>query len=154
MLSNNCNCRHWLLSAVVLFLFFWGYDFIVHAHLLMDHYKATAALWRTEAEMQARGLWCMGKTAFFALAISGFYQCWRSKITTGPVGKCGCPYRASMRFGFFIGALLGVQQAVFYVYLPMPGELALAWLAAELVKGVIMGIILEILNRWKAPASA
>jgi hypothetical protein len=143
-MTSSCNHKNWIAASIIAFAVAFGYDYLVHGVLLMDMYTATASLWRPEAEMQALGYVCMLSTFVIVTLVAGAYQCWRSKVVCGAVGSSDCPYRKSMGFGLLVGLIIGIVEAKSYVWIAIPAELALAWLAAEVIKWTILGIVLEV----------
>ncbi len=138
--------KHWVAATVLGFLVGWGYDYFVHGVLLMQSYVDTASLWRSEAQMKELAPLCMGIGFAVTALIAMMYFCWRSNVSCGAVGSSSCPYRKSMGFGALIGTILGLIDAKAYVWLPIPGTLALSWLAAEIIKWTIIGIVFEIVH--------
>jgi hypothetical protein len=53
------NANRLILAIVVAFIFVFATDFLIHAVWLAPDYKATAQLWRPEAEMGARFPWML-----------------------------------------------------------------------------------------------
>ncbi len=147
-MMSECNfSKGWLISAIAVFLFTMGFDWYVHGHMLMDMYKQTASVWRPEGEMQALSHWCFIRHAIVAALLAGAYGCWRDNQSMGKVGSEKCPYKKSMLgFGLWVGLLLGVTEAGSYVYLPIPAKLAQMWFAAELIKGLGIGIVLNFVH--------
>ena len=141
--TKKCCMKPWLISAFIAFLVTLGYDWYVHSKLLMDMYTATAAMWRKPEEMQALQNLCLAKHALMALIFSGAYLCWRSKTVMGAVGSPDCPYKKSMGFGLWVGLLLGINMASAYIYMPIPQNLAWAWLIAETAKWTLTGAVLS-----------
>lgn len=142
-MTSQCT-KYCILSTAVLFAFLWGYDFIVHGHLLMDQYMATKNLWRPMAAMEELGGWCLAGTAAMAFVFSTIYNCWSSKCD----GE-GCTIAKSATFGLWIGLLIGIIQAKAYIWLPIPGKLAVLWLVVETAKWGLAGIVLAKLASLK-----
>ncbi len=127
-------------AAVFTFLF----DFIVHGNLLMDLYLSTAKMWRPMEQMQAMTAWCIGYHVGMALLFAGGFYAWRDKIKVGKVGTAECPYRKGVKFGLWVGALLGLPQLMTYMWLPFETtDLPLAWAASEIVKWGLVGAVLS-----------
>ncbi|MFO0108971.1 MAG: hypothetical protein ACK52W_00320 [Alphaproteobacteria bacterium] len=139
--TKSC-CMKWLLGAVVLFFYLSGYDFLVHGNLLLQQYMDTASLWRPMEEVQELMQWDLIGTAALGLLVACAYKCWRCKITCGKIGSAQCPFLKSAKAGFWFGLIIGIISAKSYVWLPIPAELALSWLAAEIVKWTLAGIVL------------
>jgi hypothetical protein len=96
------------------------------------------------ADMGDFMLFCIGYHVVMGVLFAGGYYCWRAKVTTGAMFTSECPYRKSMKFGLWVGALLGVPQLMTYVWLPFDSAtLPLAWGVAELVKWTLAGAILN-----------
>lgn len=152
-MSGKCCSKNFVLSAIVITAYGWLFDFLVHGKLFMHMYVDTAALWRPDSEMQQMMPFCIGYHIVIAFIITGGYLCWRKRITIGPVGSSECPYRQSMGFGLWLGLILGLSAATTYIFLPMPGKLALVWLGANTVKWVIGGALLEKLYKPEAPVA-
>ena len=47
------NFKRYLLATLAVFIFIFLYEFLLHGHLLLPIYKATANVWRDFAQMQA-----------------------------------------------------------------------------------------------------
>jgi hypothetical protein len=140
MTSSGCD-KNWLLNTAILFLFLWGYDFVVHGNLLMDMYVQTKDLWRPQADMESLYGWCLAGTAAMAFVFSSIYNCWTSKCDGG--GTCA---KAGANFGLWVGLLLGIMQAKSYIWLAIPGKLAVLWLIVETIKWGLAGILLAKLH--------
>jgi hypothetical protein len=141
----KCCPKKWLMVALIAFAATMAYDWYVHGTLLMEQYKATAKLWRPEAEMQAMMNYCIAKHALQAMIFACLFLCWKSRQTFGALFSCACPGRKGFGFGATIGLLLGLQSASAYIYQAIPHGLAISWLGAEVVKWGLAGAILAVL---------
>lgn len=149
-MTGTCCNKRVMIAGVVLALFAWAFDFIIHGALLMNLYLATAEMWRPMDQMQSLMPWCLAYHLFMGLAFAGGYYCWRKHITTGALFTRECPYRKSMKFGLWVGALLGGSQLMAYVWLPFETiALPAAWAISELVKWTLAGMIM---NKLYKPA--
>lgn len=135
----------WLMASVIAFVTTFLFDWLVHGVFLMDTYKATASLWRPEAEMQAMMPLCMAKHALLAMIFSALFLRWKCTQTFGALFTSLCPVRKGFCFGSGIGLLVGINAAAAYLWMPIPENLAIAWLVSEIVKWGLTGAILALL---------
>lgn len=132
-----------IFSVITAFAVIFCFDFVVHAVLLMPCYLATADVWNTPQEMTSRQLWYPVVQLMSAITISVFYVCWRCRGGAhSSVLSRRKRYSDGLGFGGFAGLLSGISMAGFYIYLPIPGTIAAAWLVSELVKGMAVGLAL------------
>lgn len=154
MKTGTCSTKKWFIASIVAFAVTMGFDWLVHGQLLMDDYKATAALWRPEESMKEFFPYCLAMHAAMAMIFAAMYSCWRSKVTLGAVGSKDCPYKKSMGFGLMIGAFVGIHAAGAYMYLAIPGDLAVKWLVAEMAKWALAGAALSALCKGTCTSKA
>lgn len=152
MLSKDCDTNHWILCTLAVFAFFWGFDYLVHGKLLMEQYEATSHLWRPMAEMEKFFPWCLLPNLLIAAWVACKYSCFRENTKLGKVGSDNCPIRHSIKFGLWIGVLIGIVEGSAYMYMPIPEDLAWAWFFAALAKFAGAGAALALVYEWKKPA--
>ena len=152
--EKKCCSKTYLISALIVALFTWGFDFFVHGYLFVDWYKDMAGISRPWPEMQQYLPYCIAHTVVVALLVTGGFFCWRSKLTCGAVGSKDCPYRKGMGFGLWLGLIMGTSRAMDYVWLPVAPKMGLLWLFAEIVKWVLTGILLAKLYQCKEKSNA
>ena len=119
-----------LLAAMVMYLFegFW------HGTYLASLYDQTKALWRPFADMQALGSQIAIFTVVFGVVLSFIF----AKNYEGKgVGE-------GVRYGFYVGILLGLKQAAAYFYMPISMHLATLWFFGWIIEGVLVGITLAL----------
>lgn len=150
MENNSCNNEKcvgkWMFAAVPVFLFIFAADFLVHGVWLKPLYEQTAALWRTEAEMQGYMGYCLALHALLALLITALFRKCKQACTPVPAdGKKPCPVKGGLCFGITIGLLLAVLDAKAYIYMPISGELAIKWFFSGMLNGIGSGLILSFL---------
>ncbi len=122
-----------LISVIAVFLVIFGFEWLWHGHLLMPTYVATASVWRPMDQMQAMVAWCILTKLAFAIVFTWlFAQHYEGKGTMEGV-----------RYGLFIGLIMGLHSFTSYIYLPVSIGLASAWLIGEIIKGVLIGIVLS-----------
>jgi hypothetical protein len=149
----SCCPKKWIIAALIAFAVTMAYDWYVHGTLLTDQYKATASLWRPEAEMQAMFNYCIAKHALMAIVFAYLVLRWKCTQTFGALFSNGCPVRKGFCYGATIGLLLGISQASAYIYMPIPQELAINWLIAEIVKwGIAGGVLAYLCNKCSKKA--
>lgn len=131
------NTKNFVISVIAVFIFMFAYDWLVHSQLLMPLYMETPNLWRPDAEMQALFPWSIGidlaKAALIAYLFTQHYE-------ARGMGE-------GVRFGLYIGALLGLMQLAAYTYLPVSLNLGLAWFFVYLLQGLGAGLILSLTYR-------
>ncbi len=129
-----------MLAAAAAFAVIFVLDFIVHGKLLMGLYEQTASVWRPQPEAQAK-MWLMSLGQFlFALALVWFYS------KGYEPGKPGLGQ--GLRFGFYAGVFLAAaQNFVWYVVLPIPFVLNLAWLGSSFVDCLAAGLVIGLIYK-------
>lgn len=129
---TNINSARFVLCTVVLAIFTFVYQMVVHGHLLMPYYNATPALWRPETDMQQMFVWCLVfKLVMGAVLTLLFTRNYENK-----------GLEEGVRFGFYIGLLMGVMTASWFMILPISSTLAVAWLIDGIVYGILSGVVL------------
>jgi hypothetical protein len=127
------NINRLTLAIVAGFIFIFATDFLIHAVWLAPDYKATARLWRLEAEMGARFPWML--TAQLLAAIT-FVLIWAMGFAARGTPGLACAY------GFLIGLAVQVMTIVTYVVSPFPPELALKWFVSGLIQSITLGVVI------------
>lgn len=126
------NIQRYVISALVTFVFVALYEFLVHGYLLMDIYTQTKELWRPQEESNMIFMFA-SQLGFAAVAAYIFTLHYEDK----GIGE-------GVRFGLYIGMLIGAIDIGTYSYLPIPMVLMLSWVLASLLKGLGSGVVLSL----------
>lgn len=129
------NKQRYVISVLATFVFVFLYDFLVHGFLLGDLYRQTAQLWRSEEEYKMPVM-LMSEFGFSAVLAYIFTLNYEGK----GVGE-------GVRFGLWIGMLLGAIEIGKYSYMPVPIILMLSWVLAALLTGLGSGIVLSLVYK-------
>ena len=123
------NVRKISLSIIVVAVSWFIVDSIVHGSILTGLYLSTAHLWRPLEEMSQIGhlivLWV--SASLFVM----FYQCMIKPKTL----------LQGLQFGCWYGVAIGFGAACFYLYMPIPIELGLAWFVCNCLESVVAGLV-------------
>ena len=125
------NIPRLLIAIVAGFAFIFASDFLIHGFWLDAEYKASAQLWRPEAEMYTLFHWMLTAQLLSAVA---FMFIWARWIASGSM-LTGCS------FGFCFGVAQQVWAIIFFVVSPVPGTIAAKWFAAGVVQAMVLGVI-------------
>lgn len=140
---TGCPIKKVLLAVIVSLIVTLAFDFAYHGTYMKPMYDATAAMWRTEAEMQSLFSYCFAYHGIFAFAIGGLY-CFASK-NAGCGGKSA---RFGITFGLFIGLAFGVSDLSVYMYLPFENwDIPIAWFVGRIIWGILLGLALSFSSR-------
>ena len=130
------DVRRFIVGSVVAFIFVSAFEFLFHGLILAGTYQATAELWRPEGEHKLPFL--IVSQLLFAIAAVFFFT--RNYQGRG-IGE-------GVRFGLYVGLILASVKLA-DCYLPIPGGLLVAWLTADLLKGLGTGIVASLIYRPK-----
>lgn len=139
------NPKRLILAILVAFVFVLATDFLIHGVWLQPTYHATASLWRTEPEMQARMGWTFG--AHFLAALT-FVVLWARGFAEQACLRCAVMY------GLFMGLFSQAGTIMTYVVTPVPAEIPLKWFFSALVQAVLLGVVTFFVYRPKPAAPA
>ncbi|MBT5497407.1 MAG: hypothetical protein HOK54_16825 [Alphaproteobacteria bacterium] len=131
------NTKRFAISAFVLFIFTFASDFLLHGMLLQETYKATAILWRPDAEFESV-MWIMTLTQLLFVVVFIFI------FTRNYEGK---GIGEGVRYGFYIGLLLAILDVQKYVYTPVDFTLPLTWAIGKILWGILAGVIISLLYK-------
>jgi ABC-type transport system involved in cytochrome c biogenesis permease subunit len=131
------NVKRYVAASVATFVFIFVFEFLWHGQLLGGLYQATQSLWRPQTEMGTYFPLIPLYQALLALVIVFLFT--RHYEGKG-IGE-------GIRFGFYIGILLGIVAASMYVFMPIPGILALGWFAGSFIVGLGSGVIASLVYR-------
>ncbi len=126
------NPKRLVLAIVAAFAGVFATDFLIHGVWLADTYKATASLWRSEAEMQSHMGWLMLGQFLFAVP---FVILWAKGFAPTACIRCACIY------GMFMGLFSQAATVITFAVQPLPPSIAVKWFASGVVQGVLMGIL-------------
>ena len=131
------NIKRLLLAIVAAFAFIFVSDFLIHGFLLDSDYRATASLWRPEAEMHQRFAWMLLTQLLCATTIAVIWA----------MGFAGRDVATGARFGLLMGLGLQAWAIAFYVVAPLPGAIAAKWFVSGVVQAVIIGVLVAAIYR-------
>ena len=158
-MNNKKPCmKTCIISVIAVFAFLFGYDWLVHGQLLKADYEALKGIIsvRADEEMKQYFIWCIAYHALLAAVIT----CWFKKVrachaacatecATTAATTC-CPIKSGgLCFGIKVGLLLALAHTSVYIWLPIPGALAVKWFVAYVVQGAIAGCILGMICKSK-----
>lgn len=130
------NTKRWLMASVAAFAFIFVSEFVVHGVLLQGLYEATSQLWRSHEDTNMAVMF-MSQCLFAA----GLAWLFTRNYEAGGIGE-------GLRFGLYVGVVLGAIELGKYAYMPVPGTLVAVWVAsAMLIKGVGAGTVLSLVYR-------
>jgi hypothetical protein len=129
--------KRFIVTVIAGFIFAYAYDWFVNANFMMDLYDQTPQLWRSEANMQET-LWVIWLYELLLVWVSAFL--FTRNYENKGMGE-------GVRFGVILGLLLGIEMAASYAWLPISGELAIAWFVTSLIKGIGLGVIYALTYR-------
>ena len=124
-----------VLGSLAVFVAWFVLDFIIHGLLLGETYKATAELWRPQAEMK------MGVMQVVRLIAAVTFTLIYVLVKPKSVG-------VGLKYGLLFGVAVGIGMGYgTYSVMPIPYSLAHSWFWASIgpsaVAGVIVGLILR-----------
>jgi hypothetical protein len=134
------NLKRLIIAMVVGFLCFFFSDFFIHGFWLRPDYVATAALWRTDAEMQSRFIWMVAGHLLYAIA---FVLIWAK----GFAGT-GCT-RCALVFGTTMGLFYQANTLITYVVSPLPPSIALKWFLSGLAQSIVLAVVTRFVYKPK-----
>lgn len=131
------NIKKFFVFTAAIFFAVFFYEFLVHSVLFCSLYHQTAHLWRP---MEDGGIYygfmLLGQLAFAAAMYFMYARLSESKT----------PISGSY-LGFYTGLVLGSVQIDTYMYMPIPLILAGGWIIASVGKGIVAGLVIDILAR-------
>ena len=164
-MENNANCPvkgclgKLLCTAVPTFIVLFVAGYLIHHVWLMPIYQATASLWRPMDQMKEMMPLMLLYYAVLSLAISAlFCKVKKGKMAciaaAGEEAECKiagkhCPIKCGICFGLVIGTLMGTMCAASYIWMPIPGELAVKWFIGDLLQGIAIGVVLMMICHCK-----
>lgn len=131
------HMKRFLGATLVLFVFIFFYEWIVHGMLLMSTYMMTPHVWRDFAEMKAN--MPMAMIVQFVLAV------WITFAFTQLYPEGGLAN--GLRYGLYFGVFAGILTASWYLWLPVSPHLGWSWLAGGIGEGLGAGIVLGYVYR-------
>lgn len=126
------NIKRLLLAIAAGFVFIFVSDILIHGIWMMPDYRATAQMWRTDPEMQARIPWMWLAQL---LCATTFTMIWAKGFADRSGLKCACIYGAMM------GAFAQVNTLIQYVVAPLPPSIALKWFFVGIAQAVALGVV-------------
>ena len=133
------NAKKIFITSLVVFIFVFLFEMILHGFILKGLYIETASLWRSPEEMQSFFPLSLGVQLLFSVFSVLFYK---SVVKEYSV-------KSGVVFGAFLGLLFGVSQFGLYAYMPIPMLLAEVWLLGIFLECLIIGLIIGLLNKAK-----
>ena len=125
------NIPRLLLTILAGFVLVFASDFLIHAIWLAPAYKATAELWRPEAEMQQRFAWMLTGQLLAAVAFAVIWA----------MGFAGRSLGTGATFGLFMGFAQQVWAIALFVVSPLPGDIAAKWFLSGVLQAMLLGIL-------------
>ena len=121
-----------LLGILAVFVTIFATDFLIHGLWMSPVYKATANLWRPEAEMSSHMGWLMGGQF---LAAATFVMIWSKGFSDRSCMK------SAVMYGLCMGLFSQAQTLISYAVSPLTPEIVGKWFVAGTLQGAIAGIV-------------
>jgi hypothetical protein len=117
------NTRSWVLASIAVFVTLAVLEAVIHGALLQNLYQQTASVWRPPTQANQL-MWLM----WLGYAIFAPFFVW---LYSKGVEKRKDALGQGLRFGLMLGLGIEAMNAlIWYVVLPIPFMLAVAWFVA------------------------
>lgn len=117
-------------AIIASFVFIFAYDFVYHGIYLADAYKATASLWRPEADMPAYMKYLtLGQLLVSAGIVWLVFRTERGGWAAGAVT------------GLVLGLIAAGSNFIFFAVQPLPSELVCSWIISGFIQSAAAGAI-------------
>lgn len=126
------NVKRYVIAVIAVFIFVFLYEYLLHGMLLTDLYEQTKNLWRPENEHNMAFI--IASQLGFAIMMTYIFTC---NYEAKGIGE-------GVRYGLYIGLLLGAIDLGTYCYMPIPLTLTLSWVGGSIVKGLGSGVVLAL----------
>ena len=131
---NTMNKKTFIIAVICAVITFIITDLIIHSMILSPYYETVKQLWR---QNMGNIMWIMniGQLILASAMVYIFSKNFENKgIFEG------------MRFGFLMSLLIIVPGSLGqYVVYPVPGKLALLWIAFGITQYIIVGIVISLI---------
>ena len=97
-------------------------------------YKATASLWRPEAEMAAGTYMGWLHAAHLLVAVT-FTTLWAAGFAQNAKLTC------ALKFGSFMALFSQAHTLITYAVQPIPLEIVWKWVLSGIIQGIILGLV-------------
>jgi hypothetical protein len=145
---KKCCPMQYFMSAIAAFIVIFVFERLFHGGIMMDHYKATASMWRPEADMQNYFPFILIRQIGIALVFTCIYK-WFGKMAMAS-GCCGCPIAGGAKLGLKIGLIVGFCEFGSYAWLPFPSmEIPVMWFVGAVIMYTLMGMALGLICKMK-----
>ena len=132
------NLKRLALAAVGAFVVIFATEFVLHHLCLGEFYKAHAAWWRPEAQMQSMMHLMFLAQAVLAVLLPVVYA------KGYEAGKNGL--LQGLRFGLLMGLVGMVPYSLSnYVVYPYPSSLIISWFVGGMVEFLLAGLVIGVL---------
>ncbi|MBS0614994.1 MAG: hypothetical protein JSR58_00390 [Verrucomicrobia bacterium] len=131
------NLKRFIGATVVLVVFLYFYEWLIHGVLLMNTYNETPNLWRPMQQMQSM----MSLSLLFRVLMGGWFTYIFTKFHKDGGVENG------LRFGCYLGIFAGIMAASTFMWLPISAKLAWAWFINNIVQFVAGGAIIGSIYR-------
>ncbi len=117
-------------AVIATFLFIFAYDFVYHGMYLADTYKATASLWRPEADMPDYMIYLSIGQLLVALGV--VWVVFRTERGGWPAGAMT---------GLALGVIGAGSSSIFFAVQPLPSDLVCSWIMSGFIQSAAAGAI-------------
>jgi hypothetical protein len=126
------NTGRWVIGSVVILVFFYLYEYLVHGILLLDMYMEISSIFRPEGETSGFFIWMLLGTLIFSLGFGYIFI----------KGREGKGIAEGFRFGLLIGVVIFIPMVIGdYALYPIPAQLAVFQAISYIVEMIVAGII-------------
>lgn len=125
------NKKKFAILSVVMVLYFFFTDFLIHGVLLKNLYMATANLWRPEAGMHDNMPLMLLGQALVAVFFSWIFV----------HGYKGKGWQEGVRYGLLLGGYNMANQLIMHVVSPYPVALTASWIGLGFAQAIGGGVL-------------
>jgi hypothetical protein len=119
------------IGGIAVLIFWMGFNYIVHHHLLGGLYADTKSLWRAAEDVRFGVYMAVTVVSAFSFTLAYVKFVAPKSLATG------------LQFGLTLGVCFGALDAfVDFAFMPVPSALAFGWFAAHVIGWTVSGVIL------------
>ncbi|HET6268103.1 MAG TPA: hypothetical protein VFG11_10335 [Acidobacteriota bacterium] len=128
-----------LISVVVIFILSMGFDFLIHAKLLMADYLRFPNVFRTEQDQQAYFPYMLIAHLLIAIGFVWIYN--QGKEAKPAVGQ-------GIRFGIAVSILATIPSyLIHFCVLPLSGDVVIKQIVFSTIEVIVLGVVVALLNK-------